>query len=344
MIQRSQDFCVRAPKHHHIDPLSGSTIVTLIVTLQGIQAIYSIIHGDAYSASVAINTIFYPLAALSLLRLPAALWLTNDYVYRHNEEWNLPESSEIELGPNVGKQSESASALIIQPTMTSMETPVIPGRFHNHRGWLSVLVRSLYLMMVMGLLALCLFELLDDINQGSWTTTNFTLVLTFLLFLVFTTGILLAYIILGRCNTTIIPCITASWYKAYTGLLFAAMFSVFIIAAFETRKTPCGVYTTYPENSGADLVTCGRSLFVGMPEQDLNTTVAFGSKQNGTNVVHYEEIPFTNTYGMALSNDDGNIVVVAFDGWCRIDAPITAANFSMFQPLNSTLEDIQILN
>lgn len=346
MIQRSRDLCIRAPKHHHIDPLSGSTIVTIIVTLQGVQAIYSIIYGSvsptaSYSASVAISTIFYPLASLSLLRLPAALWLTNDYAYRHNEDWDLPGGSEIELGPNVGKQSESAPALIVRPTMSSMSGPIDPDRFHNHRTWPSIILRSFYLIMVMGLLALCLYELLSEVGyatQSPWTATNFTLVLTFLLFLAVTTGILLAYIILDRCRTTIIPCITATWYKVYTGLLFAAMFTVFVLAAIESRKSPCGAYTTYTEASGADYELCGKSLFVDKAAQQYsNSTIDGGDNVNGTTVLVYDSILFNQTYGMAMTANDGNIIVLAFDGWCKIDSEITPANISMFQPLNFTL-------
>jgi hypothetical protein len=61
--------------------LSITTVVTLVIMLQGVQALHSVTSGQnaAYSAQIALSTIFYPLALLSLLRLPS-FWLTNDFV------------------------------------------------------------------------------------------------------------------------------------------------------------------------------------------------------------------------------------------------------------------------
>lgn len=349
MIQRSRDFCVRTPKHHHIELLSSSTLITLIVTLQGLQAVYSIIDGSvshsishSYSARVSIGTIFFPLAWFGLLRLPAALWLTNDYIYRHNEDWDLTRSLDIELTtPKSSKEPESARVLELAQTTSFLDSPSLEERFHSHRGWPTTLLRSFYMIMIMGPLALCLWLLLRDANhsiQKRWTLTNFSLVLTFLLFLSATAAIMLRYIYLNHCRSTIIPCIAARWYKVYTYILFATMFCVFVLAGLETRKTPCGVFTTYSEASTADYVLCGQSTFIEKAhEHNTNSTAGGGHKVNGTTVLHHNSVPYNESYGIAMKANDGNIVVLAFNGWCRIDSALNRTEISIFQPLNFTL-------
>ncbi|KUJ16599.1 uncharacterized protein LY89DRAFT_87973 [Mollisia scopiformis] len=336
MIQRSRDFCIRGPSHHHIDPLSMSTIVTLVVTLQGVQALYSLVHGTQglYAYTVALNTIFFPLATLGLLRLPAALWLTTDYAYRHNEDWES-DTPEMGLHPNLGVRSNSA---LVRPTTNSLDAPIVPNRFRSHRGWLSIAVRGFYLIMITGLLVLCIYMLTAPVGTGDaeFSATNLTLNLTFLFFLAFSTGTIGAYILLGRCKTTIIPCITATWYKIYTGILFAAMFTVFIIACLETRRTPCGRFTTYPKTIANDWGVCGESTYAEIAAEHDTTSSLPVSRTNGTQL-SYAAIYFNSTYGIAMNAGEDEIVVIAIDGWCKIDSEITLADISMFKPTNFSL-------
>ncbi|KAE8451642.1 hypothetical protein EG329_003099 [Mollisiaceae sp. DMI_Dod_QoI] len=345
MIQRSRDLCIRAPNHHHIDPLSMSTVVTLVVTLQGVQALYSLVDNvqGSYALTVSVSTIFYPLATLGLLRLPAALWLTNDFAYRHVEDWESPGTTELELRPSLRKGS--SSALVTQPTISSLHEPIISNRFHSPRVWRSIAIKAFYLMMVLGLLVVCIFLLVGKAgtsnNSSFFTTTNLTLNLLFLFFLAVTVGTLLYYVLLGRCNTTIIPCITAGWYKIYTGILFTAMLGVFIVAAIETRETPCGHYTTYARNSDTDWEICGPSTYIETSRQQAANSTFVDDSQNSTqlslNHTSIITMLFDNSYGLALSAGEGEIVVMAFNGWCMINNDFSPSDFTMFERMNSTI-------
>lgn len=102
---------------------------------------------------------------------------------------------------------------------------------HPAWGWRGALIRVSFLMSVFFLLLISLLQLAPW-GQGSNTLNNFsrnefylsmTQISLYTLYLFLLSGTLVAlgfYILSGPTNTTIIPCITARWYKIYTGLLF----------------------------------------------------------------------------------------------------------------------------
>lgn len=57
---------------------------TIAIVLQGTQATYDLTRGfhyEKHALTMALPTIFSPLIVFGLFRLPAALWLTNEYGY-----------------------------------------------------------------------------------------------------------------------------------------------------------------------------------------------------------------------------------------------------------------------
>lgn len=86
---RMRGKATKEPSYHHIYVFSASAVGTLIITLQGIQAIYELIAnatGSVYASGHPISKVFFPLAILGLARLPAAPWLTAEYRYRQHKE------------------------------------------------------------------------------------------------------------------------------------------------------------------------------------------------------------------------------------------------------------------
>lgn len=72
----------------HTEIISGSTIQTATLTLQGIQAIYNVISmlfpvGGNFI--VGLGGLFVPIALLGLVRLPAAPWVSTNYALIHIE-------------------------------------------------------------------------------------------------------------------------------------------------------------------------------------------------------------------------------------------------------------------
>lgn len=93
MIGKSQNFCVVSPESTRTSLLSQTTVKTLVVTLPGLQALLSLVGGLAgnealgeWQKGLSIESIFFPLSLLGLLRLFAAPWLTEDYVYLEGDD------------------------------------------------------------------------------------------------------------------------------------------------------------------------------------------------------------------------------------------------------------------
>jgi hypothetical protein len=137
------------------------------------------------------------------------------------------------------------------------------------------------------------------------------------------------YFLRGRSTNSIIPCHNTVWYKIYTGMVMAFMAVLVILACLETRKTPCGVYTTYPRDLSIDYYMC----------PDTNPLIAnqpiglFG-------LVEYRSI---NANGTASSNstdatDENSVkaVVVPFTGLCYGVTPQHADPETVLVPLNDT--------
>jgi hypothetical protein len=84
MLLSSSTHCRQLPESKRVALCSWDII---IVTLQGIQATYSLANGlignGAFGATIALDSIFSPLAICGLFRLFAALWLTDDFVFSY---------------------------------------------------------------------------------------------------------------------------------------------------------------------------------------------------------------------------------------------------------------------
>jgi hypothetical protein len=103
-----------------------SALKTLVVTLQSIQAAYDLEKGISlgrYALSVALPDIFRPVAITGLFRLPASLWLTDDYSYAAfgstaDEVLNMIEPQE-QLSPTslpVSRRSETTADIELSTT------------------------------------------------------------------------------------------------------------------------------------------------------------------------------------------------------------------------------------
>ena len=90
MMVKSRPVCTRKPHLNRVPLLSLSAFKTLIVAVQGVQAIQLLVtdamHG---SMDITTTTVFFPLAILGLQRLWASLWLADhsDYEYANSETW-----------------------------------------------------------------------------------------------------------------------------------------------------------------------------------------------------------------------------------------------------------------
>lgn len=287
MIEASQPFCTRKPSNKHIDAISASAVTTVIVTMQGIQPLYELLinKGANYVDTLSIGSIFFPLAIFGLLRLPAALWLTDDYAYRNVEALDASAVMPLATSSETKITAKNAAPLLEAPLTLPLE------RFYQPHSWRGIMVRSVFLLVVAGLLALGVALMPHNFS----TATNFALNLFYVMFLTISLATMAIYILLGRSTTTIIPCISSRWYKIYTCTVFAAVLILITIAALETRRTPCGLYTAHDKSFDGYPALCGRS------------SMYIQSSGKSTNV------PFC----WAMRIGEGSISVQTFDGWCQ---------------------------
>jgi hypothetical protein len=254
MMMRSRRFCIRVPRRNHVDLISGSTVKTLIITVQGVQALYAVAtikqRNSQYAVDMYLGNVFYPIAILGLLRLPAALWMSDDADYM-NEEMVQAASSERDAE----KSTPDGQLLAAARLASTMRLPVEPqgGRFRPSNGPYGIAVRAFYLLSILALTGFAVYQAFPPLKPTPphlivRTVTNHTQLFLFLFFLFVTSCILCCYFLLGDSTTAIIPCVRSTWYRLYTAMLVLGMLLLMILAAIETRQERCGRWTTYPDD------------------------------------------------------------------------------------------------
>ncbi|KAH8768559.1 hypothetical protein BGZ57DRAFT_943016 [Hyaloscypha finlandica] len=243
----------KEPPNHHISVFSTSAVGTLIITLQGIQAISDIIvnlTGSVHPNGHPISRVFFPLAILGLVRLPAAPWLTSEYGYRQRRE------SEP-LGEGV---SEPLLPLNTDTNPIAARSNVPSNQFYPQNSWRGISTRVILMAVLLVLIALRVeYFALDFESDTKTSLTTFASQLFYLNFLVCSLAIFASFIWRKEReegNTTIIPCISSIWYQVYTYILFSLALVFILISALETRRTKCGLYTTDHIGWGRDDLIC----------------------------------------------------------------------------------------
>jgi len=279
--------CARLPSSGHAPLLSVDTLQTVIVTLQGLQAIYWLAGGLARTVSLpgmGLDTVSFPVAFLGLTRLYAAVWITSDYEFvargtatgrRHdlafqtgveaaNAHHRMP-PLDAGIGVNAlgGVVGVDARTKNRHSVMEVDKTPVMihvsssgggrasdgealaPSRFLA-KSWPSRIFRVVY----MTPLALFWVLSLGFALPGPWQIgrahplTNYLAAINgSVAFLVMMVMYVYYWARLG-CGSTVLPCIGKPWFKVLVCMEYTFMLSTMVISALETRRAPCGVYTT----------------------------------------------------------------------------------------------------
>jgi hypothetical protein len=250
----------RVPRHPYVNPLSSSAIKTIIVIFQGAQALYELVAPNSVSnkniLETCLGTVFAPLAVFGLLRLPAALWMSEDWSYADEDvmeyrapSFKLKKSKSDDQDFPEAERSTSTVSLLAE----SHHDPAMI-RFRDANGPHGIAVRATYLLLILALTGFTMYLAIPYGTTESYVTaTVFTQNMFFLFFLLATSFIFIFYFLRGNSTTTIIPCITSTWYKLYTALLLLGMLVLVIFSAIETRKTWCGAWTTFPEHAPGHL-------------------------------------------------------------------------------------------
>lgn len=270
MSSTTAAHCLRRPEGTHTKVFSLTMFKTVITTLQGVSAVYLLMSAIAQtslptvtSIGFGIDTLFFPLAILGLLRLCAAAWLTEDYVY---QDYAPRESSTWELISLRSPRSDSKDGEISVHASQSGTNPLLASRFQSAgfktpaESWGSRVFRVCFLCLVWAVWLLALFCAVP-LNGGNvlYTMTFFLLDIFYLLFSSITAITYTVLFFKGKTTNSIIPCITSTWYRLYTLLFTGLAVGLIVVAAIETNKGPDGLYTSW--NPKVDLGCMGREDF-----------------------------------------------------------------------------------
>ncbi|KAK3370598.1 hypothetical protein B0H63DRAFT_564718 [Podospora didyma] len=235
MVAASAPYVIHLPEKPRATFLSWDTVKTLVVTVQGFQVLYVCFvvstRLKTMPTSFPVNELFFPVAVLGLQRLWAALWLTDDFAYTPRD---ISQPS-ADVGP---LHSTANAPLKMLPT----------NRYHPPSFWPSRIFRALYVVPLLATWASCV-EAFMPRSAGSppsspTPATVFMCLAAGLIYLPLTIAIFTYYTARHGCRSTIIPCIGSTWYKILTMLNFVAALAVMVVSAMETRRAPCGKYTT----------------------------------------------------------------------------------------------------
>jgi hypothetical protein len=289
IMLRSRAWLIKVPEQKYVPLVSASSLTTVVLTLQGVQAsfiIFSHLDPDSiYRIGQGLPNVFIPIAILGLMRLPAALWLSDDYGYlevaqtagdsgRNAAETSAATMEEVgdrllELEPRTSKRANATTTTtIVSPLSTTLSnlskiTTTDKRRLHFSHSSLGLVYRIWWFLSITGLLSAAAVSTSHLIwgNPRSFRYISLSHLLTNILYFVISTACVLitsTYIFLGRTTSTLIPCIHATWYKVFTVVLAAMGLVVVLVAALETRQLYNGDLSTLPEfqcNKTAGLCT-----------------------------------------------------------------------------------------
>ncbi|KAF2112172.1 hypothetical protein BDV96DRAFT_581281 [Lophiotrema nucula] len=251
MVFAAAPHCLQCPEGTHVRIVSVTMLKTMITMLQGISALYSLIGALAGVTGIetvtltGVDTIFFPLAILGLLRLCAATWLTEDFGYASlNDSLSktlLQGVPSLKFNNRDIQLLDSSDAL--DPFLIS---PLQPGPWFksSRASWPSRIFRAFYLLMLGGIWGLSFLYIMPVDGPSFFTATSFLVGSFYFLFLTISIVLYTIYFFRGQTTTTLLPCISKIWYRVYTLLIMGFMFVLIIIASVETNKGPDGLYSS----------------------------------------------------------------------------------------------------
>ncbi|RDW70954.1 hypothetical protein BP6252_07517 [Coleophoma cylindrospora] len=255
MVVRSRPYARRLPKKANVEIFSLEMLKTIIVVLQGIQALAGILGNFTstgnYTTMDTVSGLFIPIAMCGLLRLCAALWLTDDFTFMAENSTFLKSSpsdlDKFDIQWSVDSLVDEHGGYLCRRSPTPL------------RAWGSRIFRAFYISIFLGLWVLTFLFITPWVGTfgwvGIWTTTSWMLGLFYITILTPLIAVFVFYFVQGPITSTIIPCISTGWYKAYSIYVTAFLILLVTVASIETRKTVCGKYTSLAAQYGDPCAT-----------------------------------------------------------------------------------------
>jgi len=108
IMLRSPGWITKVPAQKYVPLLSVLSLMTAVLTLQGVQASFIIFSRlnpkSTYRLGQGLPYVFIPPGCLGLMRLPAALWLSDDYEYSNVSETGNGSRRNVADSPTATKE------------------------------------------------------------------------------------------------------------------------------------------------------------------------------------------------------------------------------------------------
>jgi len=324
MAATSSANIIKLPEKTYTKLLSTSSLKSLIVTVQGVQSIYVLVfglRGGLFGLKLAVDSIFGPLAVFGLLRLCAAPWLTDDYVYSisSDEQFQAMQDLAASKPYNPAATMKQPGAFVsTSGTHTAAAVSLLNSRdlsagsnFRPRGNWRSWVFRVVYLLPIAFLWCICILYFLpaNSHKEAVLSSTTFSLALFYFGFLSISLLLYTYYFIRGFTGSTVIPCLSTMWYKIYTAISISVMLALIVVASIETRQTTCGKTTTWPEYITVNevLISADEQLCPNTITISSNSDMEFGVATRGASIRN----------GTVVALEPGQFRVADFDGYCR---------------------------
>lgn len=265
-MEESQRDLIRRPPSSRASLLSVSVLGTLVVAIQGVQALNGMIIMPKlwFDSFQGIATVFFPLAIISLFRLFPALWITQDFAFREGQARDGIHPGTESSEEQVITDGERASLRIGQNQDTSTEagdtnaaTAGISEKqqVHNLHSMRrthflpAIVLRIAAVLLFAGIFVAQCFHLVEGfVPDGSQNVSELMLHLLYHVTTTATLALLITYLVACRNHgrDILLPCINSTWYLGYTIVWYVMAIAIIIVSALEMRRTRCGVYTTKP--------------------------------------------------------------------------------------------------
>ena len=252
---RSEAFIKSYPDGTRVSMLSVSALGTLIVSLQGIQAVYAYLiissmdTGSApiiYSTLPSLGNTFAALGLGSLFRLLPALWLSNEFGYQTDDS---------------GENCLNTEDRPIPPPHSETGTLCL----HPQGYWPALILQLFFLGVILTIFILLLTHFANlqaesPVNNSFDfdfpTMSEITYLVLYLALSVQIFSLSIFYIARGVGRSTLIPCCNSHWYSFLTLFWYLLAIAAVVIRAIESRRTACGFYTTAPDLNRYDKWLC----------------------------------------------------------------------------------------
>ncbi|KAK4160543.1 hypothetical protein QBC43DRAFT_338020 [Cladorrhinum sp. PSN259] len=243
---------VRSPPYSRTPVLSVPMLGTMVVLLQGAQALYEVFNvGSAgFVLTQGVAGVFFPIAVSSFFRLVPAFWITNDFAFRDGPSEDLEASS-----PATELAHLSNGTALSVNCVTDSEPPI----FDSQTCWKAILVRAVAMAIIIAIFVSQVQHISPSFTSSSWDLESASNLAVHFLYhgLVGIMVVLFSYYLCRkRGDDVAIACINSKWYTAWTILWYLGAVAVITINAVEMRRTYCGAYTTFLPAAGLDKQLC----------------------------------------------------------------------------------------